>query len=268
MKIVESDVKILEPEYKLGIVEVYKAIEMAARICYNSKPNAKISAEDFVKNLISAGHFRPLEFGTVYLVVPYECYKIDPNQTWWDELLKNPYTRYNFKKNKYYITTNYRVLVEKNKLYSLSFMIQKPSIHHYKRITVLWEPISRAIADEFRTHVSISSLMQSTRYCNFAKDRFGSELTFVASERFLSSDRYIQEEYNHIYNVIERAYKRCVTAYDMKAEEARDFLPLSISTTMIQCAYKSDWEHFLDLRCDKAAHPDARKLADKLKSLL
>ena len=29
--------------------------------------------------------------------------------------------------------------------------------------------------------------------------------------------------------------------------------------------FKSDWDHFFELRCDKSAHPDAQLLANKLK---
>lgn len=268
MNIVESDIKIIEPEYGLGIDSIYKSIEDAARVCYCSQHNDRISTEDFVKNLVTAKHFRPLEFGVIYLILPYELYKTDPGAGWWDELLNSPYTRHTFANNRYYITTNYRVIVEYNKFYSLNFRVNRPSAYHKQRITVLWEPISRAIADEFRTHVSISSLMQSTRYCNYTKDKFGSELTFVASEAYLNADDSIKEEYKHIYEALEGVYNKCIKQYDMKAEEARDFLPLSIKTTLIQCAFKEDWEHFLELRCDKAAHPDARKLANKLKELL
>jgi thymidylate synthase (FAD) len=268
MKIVESDVKLLEQGFGLGETDIFNAIEKAARVCYHSEENPRVTSENFVKALISKGHYRPLEFGTVYLTIPYESYKEDPNSSWWDELLQSPYTKYNFKNGYFFVTTNYRVLVEKNKIYSLQFRPYKPTPLHPKRITVLWDPISRAIADEFRTHVSISSLMESTRYCNYTKDKFGNELTFVASEKFLHADKYTKDEYDYMYRKLEGCYNRCITDYEMKAEEARDFLPLSIKTTMIQCAFEDDWKHFLKLRCDAAAHPDARKLANKLKDLL
>ena len=53
-----------------------------------------------------------------------------------------------------------------------------------------------------------------------------------------------------------------------KPEEARDVLPNATKTELVMTGFESDWENFFELRCSKAAHPDAQKLANELKELL
>ena len=49
---------------------------------------------------------------------------------------------------------------------------------------------------------------------------------------------------------------------------ARMILPNATKTELVMTGFASDWEHFLELRCSQAAHPDARYLANKLKTLI
>lgn len=49
---------------------------------------------------------------------------------------------------------------------------------------------------------------------------------------------------------------------------ARMILPNATKTELIMTGFKSDWDFFFELRCSSAAHPDARYLADKLKTLM
>lgn len=90
----------------------------------------------------------------------------------------------------YYITTNYRVLLE-NKLTELvlPYMVDTPAESHEKRITVHWT-ISRGIADEFARHRALSHSMQSTRYCNYSKDKFSNELVFVEPSWYMDTGYY------------------------------------------------------------------------------
>lgn len=53
-----------------------------------------------------------------------------------------------------------------------------------------------------------------------------------------------------------------------KPQEARAVLPNATKTELVMTGFESDWEHFFELRCSKAAHPDAQKLANELKELL
>ena len=54
----------------------------------------------------------------------------------------------------------------------------------------------------------------------------------------------------------------------MKPQEARGVLPNATKTELVMTGFESDWEHFFELRCSGAAHPDAKKLADELYKLI
>ena len=54
----------------------------------------------------------------------------------------------------------------------------------------------------------------------------------------------------------------------METEQARQVLPNATKTELVMTGFESDWEHFFSLRCSSKAHPDAKKLADELKSLM
>mgnify|MGYP003592576183 CR=1 FL=1 len=51
-------------------------------------------------------------------------------------------------------------------------------------------------------------------------------------------------------------------------QQARTILPNAIKTEILMTGFKSDWEGFFKLRCDKAAHTDMQILANKLKGLM
>lgn len=148
-----------------------------------------------------------------------------------------------------YITTNYRVLYENNRFKDLQNVCD-PKAHHEKRISVKFVlPIS--ISREFCRHRVFSFMEMSTRYCNFSSDKFNNELTFI-------EDNWCDEE---LLRQIEYWY---INSY-LKPQEKRNMLPLCTKTELVMTGFISDWKHFFELRCDNAAHPQARELAIPLK---
>lgn len=257
MRLIEPEVEEIKQEP--GLEGIYKQIAIAGRICYASD---KIDGnKEFVERCIKMGHGRPLEFGTVYLQVPSN----------YDTIIlfyyKNHWSKVNELNGFAYITTNYRVLVENNRLFDLNYICELTE-YHYIRRTFYWT-ISRGIADEFRTHCALSSLMQSTRYCDYSKNKFNNELTFIRPY-WISSCEYENCSSNERrffagLNRIEYDYLK-FRKLGYKPEQAREILPLSIKTEFIQCGFESDWEHFFDLRMrgtTGAPHPDAKFIAEK-----
>lgn len=248
-----------------GIQGMYKAIAKAGHICYASEKEN--DGKEFVDRCIKLNHMRPLEFGTVYLKIPYNNDAID-------FYASNPYTKINFDDNSscldYYITTNYRVLVENDCVDDLHYWCE-PTEHHFLRHTILWEHIGRDIADEFRTHIGLSSLMQSTRYCAYDKEKFDSELTFV-KPHWLSSCNYyaLAEDEKELFRACENAenhYMRLRAKYNWPAERARKVLPLGIATTFIQCGFEDSWDNFFNQRVlgtTGKPHPDAKEIAEMI----
>lgn len=268
MKLIKSSFEILEQAP--GIQGVKKQIEKAGRTCYKSEDKiTDTSCEEFVDRMVNSGHGAMLEHGTVYLNIPckldYNDYgditlvKIKSNSSY-EEYEENPYTKVELVKHGWttegniYITTNYRVLVENGWLDDLQYQCE-PTEYHEKRITVKFIlPIS--ISREFIRHRTASFAEQSTRYCNYSKDKFGRELTFIEPYWY---DQY-KEEFESSCQYYEDTYMMAIES-GLKAQEARELLPLCTKTELVMTAFVSDWEHFFKLRCHNTAHPDARALA-------
>ena len=269
MKLIDSSINIIRQKYSLE--GIYKQIERGARICYASESMGK-TAKEFVDSLIKRGHLSPLEHGTVYLhfTAPNgetclfadlqynlpEVYKYVIGG--YSKVVSNP------NGIDYYVTTNYRHIIEHNWMDDLQYLC-KPTKFHEKRYSA--EIIlSEGIAREFNRHRTFSVSQQSTRYCNFSKDKFGNEISFIKPYWYNSGES--------VTKVFESYCKECESEYmclikdGLLPQEAREVLPLSTATKVMYTAFESDWKHFFELRCSPAAHPDARKLANEIKDVL
>ena len=175
MRLIKPSYKIIEQEP--GINGIYKMIEYAGRVCYKSEDKiTEDSAKPFVDRMIKSGHGAMLEHGTVYLKITYKYTDFTTLCMFYG---KNKYSVLNHSEDNkiYYITTNYRVLVENNHLSDLKYLCE-PSEFHEKRITVHFV-CDRGVSHEFVRHRVMSFAQESTRYCNYSKDKFGNELTFI-----------------------------------------------------------------------------------------
>jgi thymidylate synthase (FAD) len=132
MKLIKSKFEILESQ------GLFKDIEIAARTCYKSEDKiTNNSAENMVKFLIERNHNAMLEHGTIYLLINDKNYLTLPLQ---EKYKNNKYSKVkkgsmNESVEEYFITTNYRVLVENNWLDDLQFQCE-PTEFHEKRISV------------------------------------------------------------------------------------------------------------------------------------
>lgn len=281
MKLIESSVQIIEEK------DPYKMIELAGRTCYKSEDKiTENSAKEFVDRMIKLGHGAMLEHGTVYLTITATSPEVRKYEI-------NPYSR--VKKisvdginGRAYITTNYRVLVENKWLDDLKYQCD-PTPSHEKRITVKFI-CDRGVSHEFVRHRVFSFAQESQRYCNYNKDKFNNELTFIKPTWLniptgnytywdrdwcdidnmkiqLPSDNGIADNFLWCLNNAGMQYRLLINK-GLKPQEARAILPNAIKTELVMTGFESDWEHFFELRCSSKAHPDAKKLADELKSLM
>lgn len=257
MKLIESSVQIIKEK------DPYKMIELAGRTCYKSEDKiTEDSAKEFVDRMIKLGHGAMLEHGTVYLTIAKTAMNIgDPIF-----YIKNKYSKVNEDDLFYYITTNMRVLVENNKLDDLQYQVE-PTEHHEKRIIAKFI-CDRGVSHEFVRHRVFSFAQESTRYCNYSKNRFGGEITFIKPTWWEDMDEIDKEDWNDYLSNAEQYYINLIDKRGWKPQEARQVLPLALKTELIMTGFESDWEHFLSLRTSKNAHPDAKKLADELHKLV
>lgn len=291
MKLIESSVQIIEEK------DPYKMIELAGRTCYKSEDKiTENSAKEFVDRMIKLGHGAMLEHGTIYLTIDGE----DPNLS---KTQSNPHTKVNLVpyevltegnytiSYKAYITTNLRVLVENNLKELLCYQVE-PTEHHEKRITAKFI-CDRGVSHEFVRHRVFSFAQESTRYCDYSKDKFGNDITYIIPSWLdlpegkysnwdndwcdVSELKLLYPEVDNLSdpaNCFLQSIKNAEYYYFMlinrgwKPQQARQVLPNATKTELVMTGFESDWEHFFELRCSGAAHPDAKKLADELKSLM
>lgn len=116
----------------------------------------------------------------------------------------------------------------------------------------------RGVTHELVRHRLCSFSQESTRYANYAQDKFGSEIT-VIRPYFWTSDDQRYAVWLSAMQACEDAYLRLVAA-GATAQEARSVLPNSLKTEIVTTANIREWRHIFKLRCDKAAHPQMRQV--------
>lgn len=249
-------------------------IERAARACYASESGA-VSSGDFVKRLISTGHHTPLEFGVIYLIVNKE------------DALKNKIVEF-YEGNKFstvvtrivladdgeskkvtdlfYVTTNYRVIIENNRQFDLQFM-HEPNFNYHVPYAVFKVRTSIGVAREMNRYRLNSICERSTRYCNYSKDKFGNELTFMQKNWVTTLEPgKMNAKEQCFYDCCQLAEKNYMKMIEegCTPQEARSVLPLATMTEVIYSGPLSSWKHFLDQRYHELtgkAHPECKKVA-------
>ena len=266
MKLIESKVEVIEQQP--GLEGMYKQIELAGRTCYKSEDKiTEDSAKEFVDRMIKSKHGAMLEHGTVYLTA-YDNYAEDLLKYQTNKYSKcKSYTEYleDGKSIKVCVTTNLRVLVENNWLDDLKY-IGVPTELHEKRITARFT-CDRGVSHEIVRHRVMSFAQESTRYCNYSKDKFGNELTFIKPSWYSKTlenkhggfERFLEDSQSLYISLLDQGYL---------PQEARACLPNALKTEIVVTGFESDWEHFFELRTAGAAHPDIRKLALELQEKL
>ena len=182
------------------------------------------------------------------------------------------------------ISTNLRVLVENNWLDDLQYLCE-PTTFHEKRLSVK-VVTSIGIVRELLRHRKFSFANESTRYCNYSKERHGGEITFIMPKFWenvfgintnntyfckldnqagviVTNEKGEEVNFNFvrnkllcsiIINLLETEYQYLLmTNYKFSgkflyAQQAREILPLCTKSELVMTGFESDWRHFFDLR--------------------
>lgn len=268
--------RLIKPFYEIweqesGLEGVYKMIEKVGRVCYKSEDKiAEGTAKSFVDRLMKSGHGAMLEHGTIYLMIPndHQAYNFFGDNWVRDTYGASPYSSVVWDSDKIYITTNLRVLVENGWLDDLKYLCE-PTEYHVKRVTVHFV-CDRGVSHEFVRHRTFSFAQESTRYCNYSKDKFGNEVTFIEPCWYnTSKSNDLADEY--FINSLEDAEWLYFNLLDngWKPQEARAVLPNALKTELVMTGFvdESGWINFFNLRAlgtTGAPHPQAKELADPL----
>lgn len=309
MKLITPSFEIWEQVNNPGslISNMWAHIARCIRVCYQSetKKNPSESDEAFVKRVIfrnqpdnnEANHLSVLEHGTVYLKFDLTT---NDSEVYCDAHFATtlPFSRYHLVKNVYYLTTNFRVLVE-NEAIDLLKYVCCPTKHHEERVTVSFNT-NIGVTREFNRHRVDSVSEESTRYCNYNTKNDG-ELNIGLPAWFFEEDEtnqnlnrnlalttlpeYIKDldEYGPDFDSISQVWDSWVFYFfsltvsefcynaliqnGWKPQKAREVLPLATKSQLVHTAFVSDWIHFFKLRAigiSGKPHPNAQFLAKPL----
>lgn len=304
MKIINPNVEILKQ--MPGIEGIYKQIEKAGRTCYKSEDNiTDDSAKAFVDRMINSGHLSTLEHGTVYLAIPMTTYAPDAVNKYRGNVYSkindcNEFIfidKYGDKVAAWCVTTNLRVLVENDCLEDLEFLCE-PTEYHERRITMKFTT-NIGVTREGNRHRVNSISEESTRFCNYSKDKFGNDITIVPhvwiDMNELDKEVFSEDEYNMAnisyfaqhydttpeYDTQETIYFAAIAFSGLcykwliekgwTPQQAREVLPLATKTDVVYTAFASDWNHFFNLRLfgeTGIPHPNMKEVCEIAKHKL
>ena len=266
MKIIEAGFEF--PYGRVMASSVYKKLELAGRTCYKSdsiKYEVRPSTEP-----------RTDETGSVYMEEIYDLYANDTKIESFTSLdeAANTKIRMEFECAEKFV----RKLIERG---------HEAMLEHVS-LTVKFI-VDRGVSHELVRHRLASFAQESTRYCNYSKDKFGHEITVIEPVFFKDIDenrrKYLINQFQYVGNDPllsnltdhERAYAGWVygcttaeTAYfgmlddGCTPQEARSVLPNSLKTEVIMTANLREWRHFLKLRAAGVSgkpHPQMLEVA-------
>lgn len=134
-----------------------------------------------------------------------------------------------------------------------------------------------------------SFAQESTRYCNYSKDQFNNEITYIIPswltdkiednshfEYHKDIDVWQKSEDANTSNFLQSiAWSEdnylCLLHNGVSPQQARQVLPNALKTEIVMTGFVSDWKHFFDLRLlgtTGKPHPDMLLLAKKAKKVL
>lgn len=118
--------------------------------------------------------------------------------------------------------------------------------------------VDRGVSHEIVRHRLAAYCQESTRYCNYSKDGFGRQVTFI-QPNFLDRGTRGWELWVLACEQAEKAYFDLLN-WGCSPQEARAVLPNSLKTEVVMTANLREWRHFFKLRTAPAAHPQMREV--------
>lgn len=271
-------------------------IEKMGRICYKSENEnyTTETAKKFYNSLINSGHLSVLEHATfifkVHDIITYERAK------------RNRFLNCSHVVD-YYVSGNLRAIFESEIMGLIVPLLSKyPDLEHkklpksdkqfyrssseviesdvlldfkmesevmkHRYYTVVFET-DRGVSHEMVRHRLASFSQESTRYCNYSKDKFGHELTFVkpfGSDEWTNEQKY---DYVEALKAAEKSYFNLI-ASGLSPQQARGVLPTDLKTTIAVTMNLEGWKHFFDLRYHGVTgkpHPNMKQVADLARQL-
>lgn len=277
MKIIEP--KVEEIKDFEGVDNFYKAVARAARICYASDKTD--NDKELCKRLIEKKHFSPFAHAIIsidFSKTPLPYNKIIDCVIYGSKYairVHNDLTDHTC----YYI--NGRIIVEYfAKHFSDDLIIKSideflESIKHYNADKSIFKSFivdtSIGCTREInRHHDNFYTCEQSTRYCNFCKDKFGGEISFNKPYWYDEAEEIQRNVWEDNMVAVDIVYQN-LKGFGLGTDEIRGILPLDTHTRAIYTATIEEWKHFIDLRLNGITgkpHGDIKIIAEKINNLI
>lgn len=283
MRFIESGVSFIDEK------DLFKKIELVARTCYNSYDKiTEKSAVPFVNKLIKNGHLAMLEH-YVFHFRTKDIYTTGSIKEYYKDFISK-YSFINITPPRcfnsfpydfgFLVTINLRSLIENeickivddNILFNKEFYkyfdlisvdeLLKLNLTDEERDTHLFTTmkfvIDRGVSHELVRHRLFSFAQGSTRYIKY-NDL--DNVDIINPCDFLDWDDNKKELFRTSCKQSLENYASMIDNYKSTPQQARALLPNAIKTELIVTGNGKEWKHFFELRCDKASHPDMRKVA-------
>ena len=132
--------------------------------------------------------------------------------------------------------------------------------HIFRTVELLTD---RGVTHELVRHRLCSFAQESTRYCNYSKDKFGNSLRIVKPLDYDSR----KAVYDSLFAETARSYAVLLAA-GARPEEARAVLPNALASTLVISAYMDEWKHIFEQRLAPSAHPECRRVVSLAKEAI
>ena len=286
MQIIKSSVGIVSSP------NPFTKIELAGRTCYKStSAMTEESAKKFYNSLVSRNHTAMLEHATF-------CFEV--SEHYYHYLFGHKFLNYSVEElsdgtERFLVSGNLRAINESQEEILLTVLAQIdpdlaykefqcqfvteddckvvdidliPDIqeHAYKKHKYLTFHFicDRGVTHEIVRHRPASYAQESTRYCNYSRDKFGKELTCIEPAEADDWDEVSKYAFVQAVRYAEKIYFQMLKA-GRTPQEARAVLPNALKTEIIMTANCEEFDHFFDLRSrgtTGAPHPDMKRVAD------
>ncbi len=265
-------------------------IERCGRTCYKSENKiTEETAIPFITGILKSGHESVIEHANVIFSMPdiaqnHKIFEMRDIRGLYISLEKDPLDNV----EKIIVSGNMRSFRDLARLYDVhDFLLKIGNPIFYigeKHRTVFSEVKLESVQQSrfselhnFLTTHSICDLgaykditrhrlasfsIESTRFCNYAKGKFGSELTMIEPCN-IDKDSEMYHIWLKAMNEIENNYM-AMAELGAKADQLRMLLPHSTKADMIMTANVSEWQHIFSLRCHSAAHPSVQLVMKKV----
>lgn len=139
--------------------------------------------------------------------------------------------------------------------------------HHYSTIEhtsiTVRVVCSRACLAQWTRHRLMSYSVESQRYVNYSRNKFGGKITFIKPRQYYNWDTVPKALFDLAMEDCEKKYLELISN-GIKAQDARNVLNNAVKTEMVVTGNLRVWRDFLIKRTDKSAQDEIRYLATEL----